>query len=77
MIMASAAVALSASAQSASAQSAPVVKVGLPLNVADLDRSVAACTDFYAYRERWMAEEQSHSPAILDVWKLQRADRTK
>ena len=33
----------------AEAQSAPKVKVGPPLNAADLDRSVAACTDFYHF----------------------------
>lgn len=31
------------------AQAAPVMKVGPPLNVADLDRSVPACTDFYHF----------------------------
>ena len=36
-------------ALSGAAQSAPVIKVGPPLNVADLDRSVAACTDFYHF----------------------------
>ena len=36
-------------AVTSAAQSAPVVKVGPPLNVADLDRSVAACTDFYHF----------------------------
>jgi putative endopeptidase len=35
--------------QSTQSQSAPKVKVGPPLNVADLDRSVAACTDFYHF----------------------------
>ena len=36
-------------ALSGAAQSAPVVKVGPPLNAADLDRSVPACTDFYHF----------------------------
>jgi putative endopeptidase len=35
--------------ESASSQTAPLLKVSPPLNVADLDRSVAACTDFYQF----------------------------
>jgi putative endopeptidase len=35
--------------ESAPAQTVPLLKVGPPLNVADLDLSVAACTDFYQF----------------------------
>jgi putative endopeptidase len=42
-------IALSLFTHAADAQSSPTVKLMAPLNVADLDRSVAACTDFYHF----------------------------
>jgi putative endopeptidase len=42
-------IALSLFTHAADAQSSPTVKLMAPLNVADLDRGVAACTDFYHF----------------------------
>jgi putative endopeptidase len=42
-------IALSLFTHAAGAQSSPTVKLMAPLNVADLDRSVAACTDIYHF----------------------------
>jgi putative endopeptidase len=42
-------IALSLFTHAADAQSSPTVKLMAPLNVVDLDRGVAACTDFYHF----------------------------